>query len=246
MAKEKNKEKVKASPVFNIIGIVLCVILIPVLAINLTLIIKSYTNKDAVPSFGGYLPMIVLTDSMSPTIDGGDLIIAKTVDPKTVKVDDIITFFDPDSRTGESILTHRVIEITKDDKGELAFITKGDYNNAADEKPVPAKSLVGTYVTRIPKAGNVAMFMQTTTGLIVCVGVPLIILVAYDIIRRRMYDKKKKGDTDELLKELEELKKQKAEAEAAEAEKAEAPVAVEAPAPQEEAPADAQVEENKE
>lgn len=58
--------------IFNIAGIVLCVILIPILILNLTLIIKSYTNKDKVPSIGGYMPLIVLTDSMYPEIKSGD------------------------------------------------------------------------------------------------------------------------------------------------------------------------------
>lgn len=54
------------------------------------------------------------------------------------------------------------------------------------------------------------MFMQTTTGLIVCVILPIILLVGYDIIRRRIYEKKNQTDTDALLAELEELKAEKA------------------------------------
>jgi signal peptidase len=54
------------------------------------------------------------------------------------------------------------------------------------------------------------MFFQTTTGLIVCVVIPLILLVAYDIVRRRMYEKSKKQDTAALLAELEALRAQSA------------------------------------
>ena len=56
------------------------------------------------------------------------------------------------------------------------------------------------------------MFMQTTTGLIVCVVLPVILLVGYDIIRRRAYEKKNRTDTDALLAELEALKAEKAAA----------------------------------
>ena len=55
------------------------------------------------------------------------------------------------------------------------------------------------------------MFMQTTAGLIVCVVLPIILLVGYDIIRRRVYEKKNRSDTDALLAELEALKAEKAE-----------------------------------
>lgn len=212
---EKAKNKTKLSVTLNIIGVILCIVLIPVLVVNISLIVKSYTNKDAVPSFGGYLPMIVLTDSMKGTFDGGDLVIDKTVDPATLKEGDIISYFDPESQKGDSITTHRIMEITKDDEGKLAFITKGDANNTEDKTPVPADKVVGIYVTHIANAGDVAMFMSTTTGLIVCVVVPLILLIGYDILRRRLYEKKNKVDSNALLAELEALKAEKAQADEA-------------------------------
>ena len=207
MTKEKTSTSHK---IFSIIGIVLCIILIPILIINITLIIKSNIGKDEVPSVGGYFPMIVLTDSMNPDIKSGDLIICHTIDAGTIKENDIISFFDP-AGSGSAIVTHRVVEIVNED-GRLFFKTKGDNNNTADKDLVPAENLVGIYKTRIAKAGNIAMFMQTTTGLIVCVVLPVILLVGYDIIRRRAYEKKNRTDTDALLAELEALKAEKAAA----------------------------------
>jgi len=203
--------------VFTIVGAVLCVILIPILIINITLIIKSYTNTDEVPSVSGYLPLIVLTDSMYPEIESGDLIICHTEKPENVKEGDVIAFFDP-AGNGSSVVTHRVMEITEVD-GEIAYITKGDANNIEDEKPVPGENLVGVYKTRIAGMGSVAMFMQSTQGLILCVVVPILLLIGYDVIRRKRYEKSKQQDTDALLKELEELRAQKAAVENSEAEK---------------------------
>ena len=65
------RERQKISPI-TIISILICVLLVPVLVLNVTLLIKSFINKDEVPSIGGYSPMVVLTDSMKGTIDGGD------------------------------------------------------------------------------------------------------------------------------------------------------------------------------
>jgi hypothetical protein len=50
----------------------------------------------------------------------------------------------------------------------------------------------------------------------VCVIVPIALLVGYDILRRKIYDKNKKKDTDALLAELEELRSSKAQTEAVE------------------------------
>lgn len=187
------------------VGVILCVILIPILIVNVTMIVKSLIAPDQVPNFGGYAPLIVLTDSMYPTIESGDLIIVKAAAPEDLKEGDIVSFFDPDS-TGSSVVTHRVVTLLEDG----SFITKGDANNAEDQTPVPAEKLVGRYQLRIPKAGNVAMFIQTTPGLVVCVGLPLILLVGYELIRRRKYEKISKQDTDALLAELEALRAQAA------------------------------------
>ncbi len=210
------KEKKQTSAmhkVWTVVGIILCIVLIPMLVMNVTLIVKSYVSPDDVPAINGYAPMIVLTDSMYPDIKSGDLIITKSVDAETVKVGDVITFYDPASKTG-AVVTHKVVELT-DIEGELAFITQGVANNAPDELPVPAESLIGVYQSRIPAMGNVAMFMQTTPGLIVCVVVPLLLLVGYDILRRKAYEKASKKDTDALLAELEALRAAQAEKEPA-------------------------------
>ena len=204
---DKDKSNVRHR-VLTIVGAILCIILIPILIVNVTLIVKSYTNTDEVPKIGGYCPLIVLTGSMEPEIKSGDLIICKQIDSEEVKVDDVIAFFDPDSNQG-NVLTHRVIELVNED-GTLFYRTKGDANNTADRTLVPADSLVGLYQFRIAGAGNVAMFMQTTAGLIICVVLPLILLIGYDVLRRRRYEKKNQQDTDALLAELQELKAQKA------------------------------------
>lgn len=210
MVKEKTST---AHKILTIVGTVLCIILIPILLINLTLIAKSYINKDEVPSIGGTLPLIVLTDSMYPEIESGDLIICRTAEADEIEVNDIISFFDP-AGNGTSIVTHRVIEIVEED-GEISFRTCGDNNNTEDKELVPAENLVGVYKMRIAGAGHIAMFMQSTAGLIICVVLPIILLVGYDIIRRRIYEKNNKQDTDALLAELEALRAEKAEKEKA-------------------------------
>ena len=155
----------------------------------------------------------------------GDLIVVKNAEPDEVKGEsaagaqdgDIISFFDPDS-SKQSVLTHRCKKVNEDD----TFTTKGDNNIDADPTPCPTDNLIGKYVMRIPGAGSVAMWLQTTPGLIVCVAVPIVLLVLYDLIMKKRYDKKKKSDTDDLLAELESLRAQQAEAEGKAEAKAEA------------------------
>ena len=192
MAKEKSSAIHKFG---TVVGTILCVILIPILIINCILIVKSFTSEE-VPSVAGTLPLIVLTDSMYPVIETGD----------------VIAFFDP-AGNGSTIVTHRVMEIVEED-GQTKWRTKGDNNNTEDRLLVTADKLVAVYEgTRLPGFGNVALFMQSTPGLIVCVVCPILLLVGYDMLRRRLYEKANKQDTDALLAELEELRRLKAEKE---------------------------------
>jgi signal peptidase len=150
---------------------------------------------------------------MHPEIESGDLIICNISKAEDIKVNDVISFFDP-AGNGTSIVTHRVIEIVEED-GDILFRTRGDNNNTEDKELVPAENLVGVYKMQIAGAGHIAMFMKSTAGLIVCVVLPILLLVGYDIIRRRIYEKNHKQDTDALLAELEALRAEKAEKEKA-------------------------------
>ena len=259
---EKEKKGGKAS---LIVGIVLCAILVPILIMNCALIITGFANPEKPPSLFGLTPMIVLTDSMDPLIAEGDIILAKDCDPASVKVGDVISFFDPASPT-DAILTHRVIDIYEED-GVRYAVTAGDNNantdyerdrrNASknesdpdgklaeveakativkdenkkgyeyvvyeghkDSKPVALTEgeLIGTYsYTRFPFVGKVSMFMQTTWGWIICIAVPLIAFIAFELISRKKKDANKDKDMSALLAELEALKAAKAAADAGEA-----------------------------
>ena len=215
---ETKKEKLvskTSSKVMTIVGIVLCVILLPILIVNLTLIIKGFTSDD-VPSIGNNIPLIVLTESMEPTIDGGDLIIIKKAKPEDIKQGDVISFYDPVSKSS-AIVTHRVIEVLEDpETGKILWRTQGDSKeNTADPVPVSEDLLVGRWSkkgdtgVRIPYLGSIAMFMQTTTGLILCVFLPILLVIGYDMLRRKRGEKEAKDDTAALLAELELLRAQK-------------------------------------
>jgi signal peptidase len=196
----------KKQKVLNIVGIALCVILIPILIMNCVLIVKGLVNEKEVPGVFGRTPLIVLTDSMYPEIKSGDIIICKDISPEDVKVGDVISFFDPADKNGVAVVTHRVIEIITDD-GELYFRTKGDNNNADDKIAVPAENLVGLWTeTRFAGLGHVALFMQSTWGLVVCIFMPLALFVAYELLRRRKQDNKQQTDMDALMAELAALK----------------------------------------
>lgn len=208
---EKTKKKTKGSikhTVMSVVGIVICALLVPIITINFTLLIKKASNKDEVPSVFGVFPMIVLTDSMKGTFDSGDLIICKSIDANNVQQGDIICFFDPSSSSGSTV-THRVIGFSQAPDGSTVWVTKGDANNTADRVAVPQENLIGLYQFKISGLGTVAMFMQSTTGFVICIAVPIVLLLAYDFFRRRNSEKQRIAENETLQAEIAALKAEK-------------------------------------
>lgn len=198
---ENKKQRTKADLTKTIIGIVLCVIFGFVVICNMTLIIKGVVNPDEPPAIFGRRPIVVLSGSMSGEEDGhleiGDLIFVKDVEFDELELGDVVTFKD-----GKAYTTHRVIGWNEDG----TIITKGDANNTQDHRKLVPESLVGIVTGRIPKMGNVALFMQKPLGMLLVVGLPLAAFIVYDIIRRQMEDKKEDSKTAELEAELERLR----------------------------------------
>ena len=198
--KEKNGLLQK---IVGAVGIALCVVFVPLLLINVTLIVKSYTSPDKVPDFLGYKPFIVLSGSMEPSIMTGDMVFVKETDPDSLKVGDVIAY-----KSGSAVVTHRIVEV-KSENGETRYVTQGDANNAADQSLVKPADVEGIYQRRVAGAGNLAMFMQTTTGMILCVVCPLVLFVLWDVIRRQLESRKEVSRTKELEMELERLRAEK-------------------------------------
>ena len=208
--KQKSPKKWEKQKTLTIVGIVLCAWLIPILVINCILIVKSWVNKDEIPNIGGRTPLIVLTDSMDPKIKSGDVIICQEIDGEDVREGFVIAFFDPASKN-DTVVTHRVVDIEEKD-GILYFQTKGDANNDVDKIWVEETAVIGVWKGfRLPLIGHVALFMQTTGGLLVCILVPLALFLGYDVYRKKKAEKKQKDDVEALKRELETLKAAKSE-----------------------------------
>ena len=215
-ANNQSAEKLTtAQKIVNIVAIVLCVVLIPILIMNCVLIIKGLAKPDEVPSIFGKIPLIVLTESMDPEIKSGDLIICDEVNPDDLKVGDVISYFDPDG-SGSSIVTHRILEVEVNEKtGDLAFRTKGDNNNIEDRLSVPEENVVGIWTeVRFWQLGRVLLFCQSTLGMILLIFLPIAAFVAYEVIRRKKSDSEKQSDIDALRAELEAMKAAQAASEA--------------------------------
>ena len=160
----------------RILSIIALIILIPILIISGVILINSYVHPDEVPSFFGWKPFIVLSGSMETQISVGDIVVVKEVATNTLKKGDIIAF-----KSNDIVITHRIDDIIVED-GKTKYITKGDNNNSRDEGTVLPEQIEGVFKCNIPRLGNLAIFIQTPIGMIVCLSVPIILLIIIGMI----------------------------------------------------------------
>lgn len=121
--------------------------------------------------------MVVSSGSMIPTLNVGDIILVRGVDPNTVTVGTIIIFHSPYDYSMP--IVHRVIAISNDGNS-LVFQTKGDNNPGPDGWSVPAQNLMGIYVAKLPYVGLISLELRGPLGAtLIILLVALIIAIEY-------------------------------------------------------------------
>lgn len=103
-----------------------------------------------IPRLLGWVPLTVLTGSMVPKFNPGDLIITMPIDGEDVQRGDIIVF-QPESNN-PMLITHRVVSTGYSVGGDFIIITKGDANVSQDD-PIIADQVMGKYLYHIPYLG---------------------------------------------------------------------------------------------
>ena len=180
-----SKEKKNHSSAAAVMGAVLCIIAIPIIIINLMLIIGSYLNPDDLPGVFGMKPAVVLSGSMEPSIETGDMILLHKTDPENLKEGDVICYL----LSGKAV-THRIKAVTKGEDGGIRYVTQGDANNVEDRLAVTPDQVQGIWKgIRIAGLGNTVMAMQTPAGMIDTVLCPLLLFILGDFWFRRKADR---------------------------------------------------------
>lgn len=150
---------------------------------------------SAFPVKGNFKSLVVLSSSMEPKVKMGSVV---AVRPATeYKVGDIITFGEM-SRT-KSPTTHRIAEIKNENGGKI-FVTKGDANNAPDQKTVREQEILGKVLFSVPYVGYAVARAKTPVGFLLIVIVPSVVIIYEEIrniaaeVRKYWARRKKKRD----------------------------------------------------
>ncbi len=132
-----------------------------------------------VPAAFGLHPMTVLTGSMRPTIQPGDMVVDEPIPASEIRVGDIVTFQDPHA---DRTITHRIrkIEISE---GQARATTRGDANDTVEKWQIPVDGKVGRVAYTVPKIGYPVTWSHTRNGRLAMVSLPALLLTISALLR---------------------------------------------------------------
>jgi len=145
--------------------------------------LKMYEKNPTVniPRFGLYT---IISPSMEPAVKVYDVVVDMNVFKESdIKKGDIITFISSSSVSKGLTVTHRVIDIVKNEDGSLSYITKGDNNQKSDQAPVKHKDILGKVLFKIPQLGRVQFLIADKFGWILVILLPALGVIVYDFIK---------------------------------------------------------------
>ena len=158
---------------------VLYVIVISILLLVGYVFVNKVFLKEQLPMIFGVGAAVVVSGSMSPTINVNDMIIIQKQNEYVVG--DIVTFKNKDN----IVVTHRIVRVENGD-----FVTKGDYfENDEDTDLLKFEQIYGKVISVWAGVGGILAFLQSPVGLLLIV---LVIVLIYLFVRMFKSKKSKK------------------------------------------------------
>ncbi len=164
--------------VLKIVGNVLAAAIIAV-EIIMVLFIVVMKSSGGEPSIFGYKMYVIISESMEPEINKGDVIISKKYSGQKLKEGDVITYLGKENDLVGKTVTHKIIRVSED---QSEIETQGVANSTAD--PIIGPSDVkAVMIRKAVVIGAVYSIITTTWGFICFVILPMVIMIISEIVR---------------------------------------------------------------
>jgi signal peptidase len=166
--------------ILKYIGKMIYIFLLVMLIILIIFAVVQKTSDNR-KSIGGIKIFTVITGSMIPVYDIGDILIVKEALPEEIKVDDDIVYQGEKGSFKGKTITHRVISIKKKDDGNYGIITKGVANFSQDPE-INQTQVLGKVIFNVP---IMSFILKIITNIYVWMFIPVIILIRKNIKKIR-------------------------------------------------------------
>ncbi len=181
-------KKIRNNKVYKISStIIKAVFSFIVILIVLVIFIQRVSNNKA--TLGGYSIFTIISSSMVPEYNVGDMVVAKVKDFEDINIGDDVVYYGTEADFKDKIVTHRVISKTNVD-GKYIFETKGIANEIADPK-IDESQIKGVVIFKGVIISAISKLVNNMYGFYFLLFIPLAVLIFLEILdiseeRKRM------------------------------------------------------------
>ena len=173
--------KPQVSKVFTIISDILYwIVFIFIVVLLFIVCVQRFSNNEL--SIGGIRIYNVSTESMLSKYSVGDIILAKDVDPSTLKIGDDIAYNGKADQLEGKIITHEIQSISKNDDGSYTIITKGVQNDIEDPA-INSDQIKGKIIKKLLILSAISKVASNNFGLFFAIFIPVAVIIFINMIR---------------------------------------------------------------
>ena len=166
----------KVEKFLKLIGKILYISAIVAVIILFVFGIVQRTSNNRSSIFGVKI-FTVISGSMIPVYEIGDVLIVKDIKPEEIKVKDDIVYEGTKGSYKNKTITHRVERIKKKEDGNYEIITKG-VNNWGQDPEINQTQVLGKVIGHIPVFSIILKFI---TNIYVIILIPIVIIIYKNI-----------------------------------------------------------------
>lgn len=137
----KSKNIVVKKVIKIVLKILYQILVIICLIVAAVIILQKVTASNK--SIAGYRIFRVITGSMEPEYDIGQVVISKEVDLNSIKVGDDIVYLGTYGEYSGKIIMHSVVGIDKDANGNLNFHARGLHSSSVEDPQIKDSQIYG-------------------------------------------------------------------------------------------------------
>ncbi len=173
-------KKITENPVLKLINNIVYVILFLIVASVLFIVILQRASNNAI-ALGGVRVFNIISESMIPKYNIGDVLVVKSIEPQNIKVGDDIAYIGQESTFNQKIVTHQVIKIDYEN-GEYIFHTKG-IANILEDPLVHQNQVFGKVVYKIWILSFISKILSNVYVVFFGIFVSIVVLIFWTILK---------------------------------------------------------------
>lgn len=173
----------------SIMKIIKGIVTVFILMVVGIIFVQRISNNEV--TLFGYSIFTVVSESMVPEYNVGDMIVARRVDEESIEVDDDVVYLGEKGILTDKIVTHRVVKI-EEENNEKIFHTKG-IANATKDPAIDYDQIYGVVLCKSVLLSTLSHMINNKVIFFFLLFIPFVIMVFFEILS--------------IVKEKEELEK---------------------------------------